>query len=268
MPFRFSLPGVCAVALGVASSTAGFAQTHKSFLTGTIDESRTVVISGNVRPEVNAANDRGARDASAPLTGMQLVLHRSPENQAAFEAYLAGLNNPKSANFHQFLTNAQIGAKFGPTANDLTRVSQWLTDKGFVVHPASPDGSTIEFDGNVGLVQKAFKTSIHNLSVSGAAHFANTADPQLPEALTSVVAGIASLNDFMPHVQSHRKTEPNAHIEGNDGSGFNYLAAADLATIYNFNPLFAQGITGKGITIALIEDTDQYSIADWQVFRK
>jgi subtilase family serine protease len=53
------------------------------------------------------------------------------------------------------------------------------------------------------------------------------------------------------------------------GSGFTaYLGAADLATIYNFNPAFKSGITGKGQTIVLIEDTDQYNAGDWLTFRK
>lgn len=268
MTHRFARPALCAMAVSLGFAATAAAQHHRSLLTGTLDENHTVVVPGNIRPEANAANDRGARAGSEPLNGLQLVLHRSPENQAAFEQYLADLNDPRSPNFHKFLTNAQVGSQFGPSADDLTRISQWLTDKGFVAHPASPDGTLIEFDGDVRGVERTFKTSIHNLSVNGEAHFANISDPELPEGLTPVVSGIASLNDFKPHTQAVRKTTPAARVQGNGGSGYNYLAAADLATIYNFNPLFAQGITGKGVTIALIEDTDQYSLADWQVFRK
>lgn len=269
MPRCISLSALFALALTAGLATASAQTSKHSFLTGTIDDTKTVTISGNVRPEMTAENDRGLRADSTPMTGLQLVLHRSPENQTAFTKYLAQLSDPASPNFHQWLTNAQIGSKFGPSANDISRVAQWLTDKGFVVHAPSPDGSILEFDGNAGLVRHVFHAPIHNLNVNGVTHFANGSDPELPEALTPVVSGIASLNDFMPHVQSHRKTAaPAAHVQGNGGNGYNYLAAADIATIYNFNPLFAQGITGKGVTIVLIEDTDQYSIGDWQIFRK
>lgn len=44
-----------------------------------------------------------------------------------------------------------------------------------------------------------------------------------------------------------------------DGSAYQSVVPADLANIYNFNPLFAAGITGKGETIATIEDSDVYS---------
>ncbi len=43
--------------------------------------------------------------------------------------------------------------------------------------------------------------------------------------------------------------------------------AADLATIYNLNPLFSDGISGQGQTIVVIEDTNVFSTADWTTFR-
>jgi subtilase family serine protease len=45
------------------------------------------------------------------------------------------------------------------------------------------------------------------------------------------------------------------------------LTPPDLATIYNFNPLFTAGTTGQGQTIYLIEDTNLYSNNDWTTFR-
>ena len=45
------------------------------------------------------------------------------------------------------------------------------------------------------------------------------------------------------------------------------MVPGDLATIYNLNPLFAKGITGKGQTIVVIEDTNVYSTSDWTTFR-
>jgi subtilase family serine protease len=51
------------------------------------------------------------------------------------------------------------------------------------------------------------------------------------------------------------------------GSPFQALSPADLATIYNLNPLFAAGTAGQGQTIAVLEDSDLYSTADWDTFR-
>ncbi len=45
------------------------------------------------------------------------------------------------------------------------------------------------------------------------------------------------------------------------------MTPADLATIYNFNPLFNAGMSGQNQTIYLIEDSDLYSTSDWTTFR-
>ena len=45
------------------------------------------------------------------------------------------------------------------------------------------------------------------------------------------------------------------------------MVPADLATIYNLNPLFSAGYSGQGQTIAVIEDTNVFSTSDWTTFR-
>src|SRR6266403_795705 len=52
------------------------------------------------------------------------------------------------------------------------------------------------------------------------------------------------------------------------GSANYAVVPADLAQIYNLNPLFGAGISGQGQTIALIEDTDVFSASDWSNFRQ
>ncbi len=262
----FRTPAFACACLALLSASLPAQQTRRNFITGNINDQQTVTLRGNVRPEATAENDRGVRDSGEAMSAT-LVLHRSAENEAAFKAYLDQLQDRTSGNFHKWLSNVEIGNRFGPSSQDVARVGEWLAEKGFAVHQVAPDGSTIEFDGTVGKIAEAFHTSIHNLSVRGESHYANVTDPQLPTALMPVVSGVASLNDFAPHPMSHRVI-PADTPNGIRSTGTNYLSAADLATIYNFNPLFRQGITGKGQTIVLIENTDQYSVGDWQAFRK
>jgi subtilase family serine protease len=125
-----------------------------------------------------------------------------------------------------------------------------------------PSGMTIDFSGTAGQVLAAFHTEIHYLQARGATHFANMSDPQIPAALASAVAGIVSLNDFMPRPVV-RKPKADYSV----GSGYYAVTPADLATIYNFNPLFIAGTSGQNQTIYLIEDSDLYSTADWTTFR-
>ena len=266
---RFPSTLVCAllaltVSLSLVASATG--QTQTARIVRPIDDAQRVILAGNTRSEAIAANDRGIADAATPLSALQLVLQRSPAAEKAFGQYIAGLHDPASPTFHQWLTNEKIGALFGPAPEDIDVVKDWLTSEGFKINSVSPDATVIEFSGTAGQVANAFHAPLHNLSVNGKAHLANYNDPEIPAALAPVVAGVAKLNDFMPHAQNVRR---NTGRKGVATGGFvAYLGAADLATIYNFNPLFKAGITGKGQTIVLIEDTNQYSAGDWATFRK
>jgi len=268
--FRFRVPSlvVCTLLASAISATAVAQSTSKvSLVRNRIDDTKTVTFRGNVRPEATAGNDRGAVDESMPLKEMRLLLARSPESQAAFDQYLQDLQNPKSANFHKWLTAVQIGQKFGPADEDIARLTEWMTGKGFTVSGVSPDGMLMTFDGTAGQVQKAFHEAIHNLSVNGTPHIANMSDPEIPEALAPVVAGVLPVNDFKPHAMSIKRAaavKPNVAVP----NGFNAIGAADLAAIYNFNPLFKAGITGKGQTIYVMEDSDVFSVDDFTLFRK
>jgi subtilase family serine protease len=251
------------------SATAIAQHTPKvALIRGQINDKKTFAFHGNVRPEVTAENDRGAVENSMQLNGLHLLLARSPESQAAFEQYLQDLQNPQSANFHKWLTAAQIGDMFGPSDEDVDRLTAWMTGKGFTVDGITPDGMVITFNGDAGQMAKAFHTSIHHLSVNGTSHIANITDPEIPEALAPVVAGILPVNDFKPRAMAVRRAASAVRPNIAAGGGYNLIGAADLATIYNFNPLFKAGITGKGQTIVVIEDTDLFTNDDFTLFRK
>lgn len=232
-----------------------------------IDENRLATLAGNVRPEATAANDLGAVADAMPLAHMQLLLQRAPEQERALASAIDALHDPKSPTYHRWLGAEQFGAQYGVASADVAAVTKWLSARGFKVHRVYANALTIDFSGTAGAVRQAFHTEIHRLSVKGERHFANMSDPQIPAALAPVVKGIVSLNDFRPRPMVKRAQKANFRREdAASGAGTN-LAPADLATIYNFNPVFAAGNTGQGQTIVVVEDTDVYSAQDWTTFR-
>jgi hypothetical protein len=199
---------------------------------------------------------------------LMLQLRRPAAQEQALQTLLDQLHDPNSPNYHHWLTANEIGAQFGPAASDTATVTNWLTQHGFTVDTVYPNGMAIEFSGTAGQIRSAFHTEIHNLSVNGTTHFSNTTDPQIPAALTPLVAGVTSMNDFRPHPQAVHKPQATGDFTQ---SGNYYVTPADLAKIYNFNQAFNGGITGKGQTIYLVEDSDIYTnggtVNDWATFR-
>ncbi|HTV33548.1 MAG TPA: S53 family peptidase [Methylocella sp.] len=177
------------------------------------------------------------------------------------------MHDPKAPEFHKWLSAQEFGARFGVATSDLETLQRWLAGHGFQVNYVYPSRMIIDFSGTAGLVKVAFHTKIHRLEVNGVAHIANASDPSIPAALRPMVAGVISLTDF----RGHPKHKPRSKYTGTtECNGPCYIVTqSDLAIIYNFNQLFeaAVPITGKGQTIAVVEDSDLYDNKDWTDFR-
>jgi hypothetical protein len=160
-----------------------------SVIVHSIDETNLVEQKGNTHPQARAEYDRGSVADSLPMQHMLLLLKRSPQQEAALNTLIDQLHDPKSANFHAWLTAEQLGREFGPAQRDIETVKDWLRTHGFQVHRVLPSGILIDFSGTAGQVRDTFHTEIHQYNVNGAQHIANASDPKLPAALTSVVQG-------------------------------------------------------------------------------
>ena len=264
-----------AIALSVSLGSLAGAQSRqfhsKPLITHRVENGDRVRLHGNVRPEATAANDLGVVSDSMPVRGMQIVLRRSDEQQAAADGLIRAQADPASPVYHHWLSNAEVAAQFGANPEDVAQVKSWLEGQGFTVTGTSLAEGVVQFDRTAGLVRIAFGTSLHSLMVNGQAHFANFSNPELPAALIAAVKGVASLHNFMPRpmLKPHAKAgATRAVANGISTDGYDYLSAGDVAKIYNFNPLFQSGVSGKGQTVVVIEDTNLYSANDWQVFRK
>ncbi len=224
-----------------------------------VDENKLVTLTGNTR---GVENDLGSVSDDLSLDHMMLQLKRSPAQEQAVANFIDDLHNPNSPNFHNWLSATDFGEKFGLAEADVQAVTGWLESRGFTVNSVYPNGMVIDFSGNAGQVRRAFHTSIHNVEVHGVRHIANVSDPAIPEALGPAVAGVVSMHDFRPRKMAHPK-----YTFTFEGQPLQAVVPNDLATIYDFNPLFAKGITGSGQTIAVVEDTNLYRSSDWTTFR-
>jgi subtilase family serine protease len=259
-----SLACALLLATGFALSAAAESAAPQARILGPINEASRVTLAGNTRSEANAANDLGQVEDSLPMEHMQLLLSRTPAQQAALDAYTASLSDKKSPNYHKWLTAQQIGAQYGVAQADIEQITAWLELHGFTVNSVYPNNMMIDFSGSAAQVREAFSSEIHHYEVNGVRHIANASDPKIPAALAPVVAGVVSLHDFMPHPLHKARPE---YTYTASGSTYYAVTPPDLATIYNLTPLFAAGYTGAGQTIVVIEDTNVYTTADWTTFR-
>ena len=214
------------------------------------DDADRVVLRGNVHPLVSAAADAGPADAEHPLSRMVLVLARRPGGDAALEAFLADQRDPSSPLYHRWLSPEEFGERFGINDGDLQRVIDWLQEEGFAVDEIARGRGWIDFSGTVGQVERAFGAPIREYEIDGERHRANAADPSIPRYLSGSVAGIVSLHDFRR--RSERAAVPTRAPEITSVLGAHSLGPADFARIYDLEPLYQQGIDGRGKRIGIV----------------
>ena len=280
---KSALFAVGAVALVVTFSRTAAAQEQRSLITQRIDDLKLTTLVGNTRPEATAQNDRGPVSSDLALDHLMLILKRPPAVEAQLEKFIDEQHNPKSPNYHHWLNSEQLGQQFGVARPDLEAITDWLQRWGFQVNLIYNNRVMIDFSGTAAQVEDAFHTEIHNYDVHGVEHFANVSDPRIPTALAPVVAGVVALNDFTGHAM-HTRILPthidpkSGHVDYTAGGGYP-LVPYDLETIYNIKPLYSAGISGQGMKIVVVEDTNLWNCnsgntvgpcsatSDWAVFR-
>jgi len=244
-----------------------------------VDNSPLVTLKGNVHPLAQARFDRGAVPDSFPAERLFLILQRSPEQETALRQFIQDAHRPDSPSFHKWLTPEQFGKLYGPEDSQVAAVAGWLLMQGFTITRVTKGKTAIEFSGTAGQLRKAFRTEIHTYLVNGVAHHANNLDPQIPAALAPLVAGLTSLNDFLPKSYAiflgNDLYNPKTHVwtpqwtwSGSSSPPALALAPADFAVQYNLNPLYSAGINGSGVTIGIIgaSDVDPAAIANSRSF--
>jgi subtilase family serine protease len=170
----------------------------------------------------------------------------------------------------------------------LTRLAPGSNRRGFTVNTVYNNKMLIDFSGDAGQIEAAFHTQIRNVQVGGENYVANSSDPQIPAALAGVVAGPLYLHNFRPQRMSHRvmaahvnpKTGALVDTQYTPGNGYLPLVPYDLETIYDISPLLKTGISGQGMNIVVVEDTNLWNCnstntvgpcsdtSDWTVFRQ
>ena len=177
---------------------------------GPLDPGQRVALQGNVHPFARAEFDRGAAPAGQRMDRMILVLRPDAQQQAALEALIEAQQDPESPYYHRWLTPDEFGRSFGVSDNDLRTVERWLQSHGLAVEEIPASRTSIVFSGTAAQVEAAFHTPIHNYFAGGQAHYANAADPEIPQALAAVIEGVVSLHDFRS-APAHWRRPPYGH---------------------------------------------------------
>ena len=212
-----------------------------------------VTLGGDLPPELAGLRPLGPVDPDAAMGRMLLALKPPPGAGARLERFLQDLQDPRSPRYHRWLTPDQFGARFGAAPRDLERVTAWLQGEGFTVDEVAPGRLAVTFSGTAATVERAFRTPIRTFRVDGRVRQGNLLAPSIPRDLEDVVAGVVSLND-LPRRPGNRGFRDPAAGAGGIPAG-HHLVPGDFAAIYHLDPLYQEGIDGRGVSVAVVART-------------
>ncbi|WP_194915783.1 cell wall-binding repeat-containing protein [Catenulispora rubra] len=206
-----SIPMATAViaALGMSTAHAQGNDTNN----GQTDSLGRVAIGGTQPAWATPATEKAAVPATQTISTRIFLAGQNADQLASMAQ---SISEPGSANYHKYLTPAQVKSEFGATADQVKTVTDWATGAGLKV--TSIGDGYVETSGPASTVQAAFGTTIANYAApDGQSHYAPSSAAMLPAHVASVISGISGLSDT-PTVNKPALATAPAAAKGAAGS--------------------------------------------------
>jgi subtilase family serine protease len=149
-------------------------------------------IAHNTPGFVKNAPDLGAVD---PSTVISVTAWLEVRNKDALDNLVKQQKTPGSAQYHAWITQEQFNSAYGPTANQVNAVENFLAAHNFTVLAVAENNMYVKVQGTVAEVEQTFHVQIHNFNVNGVTHRSNTADPSVDPA-GGLIAAVTGMDDL------------------------------------------------------------------------
>ena len=272
---RRATPVVAALAAGTTALTIGLA-TLPAHAAGS---GRHALVS-DTPSWANRGADRGTLPSTAAISA-QVVL--ASKNPAGLQQYAIAVSTPGNALYQHYLTAAQARARFGAASGAASSVASWLRSQGLTVTGTTLH--TVGFRGSVSSIDHAFGVTMHQFSVQGQTKRAPVGTLSVPTSLSSDVLAVMGLSTAPVAKPANVSAKPATHVAPTTTTTaaktnakafpcsdyFGQKMATKYPKAYGktqpfavcgYQPLQLQGayglsgsgFTGKGITVAVIDE--------------
>lgn len=208
----------------------------------------SVKLVGNEAVAASHGTLKGHKNAN-DVVSVTLTLNQ--HNAEQVDSFIADLYNPSSPNYKHYLTTEQFAAKFGATAADVQKVTDFATSNGLKVTNVASNNQAVTVSGTVAQLESAFGVTLNDYNnAQGETFFANSSTPAVPSAIAGVVNGVLGLDNEAKHHTHIKKPETQAPKVGSGPAGG--YTPTELRSAYDITPL-ASTYNGTGQNVALVE---------------
>jgi subtilase family serine protease len=206
------------------------------------------------------ANRRAAMmSAVGPQQRLKIEIQLPLRNQAELTQLLHDLYDPKSPNFHKYISVSAFTQRFGPTAADYNKVVAWAKAKGLSVTTTTSNRRLVAVEGSVDVVNRAFQVKVNNyrLPTEGRTFYSPDREPAAVGLTVPLLQITGMTNYVLPHPMLRHGAAANLTGSGPSGE---YLPSDMRAAYYGKGPL-----TGKGQSIGILS-FDGYLTSDVRLY--
>ena len=213
---------------------------------------------------------------------IDLAIGLGLRNQADLTTYVQQITQPQSSLYHHYLNASSFSTLYGPLPASETTVTNFLRTQGFMITKTYAHHMMIDVRGTVAQVEKTFQIHVNNYQTpNGQFFYSNDTAPSLPANIATLVSSVTGLDSSIQYSRSplqpgtasikmgaalQTSSAANAQTSqlcpqaGSPSYPTSYTPA-QIATAYNFTPLYNAGNLGEGQTIGLLE-LDGFSSSD------
>ncbi len=216
---------------------------------------------------------------SQPIT---LAIGLGLRNQADLTTYLQQITQPQSSLYHHYLNASSFATLYGPLPASENIVTTYLRTQGFTITKTYAHHMIIDVRGTVAQAEKTFQIHVNTYQAAdGHLFYSNDTAPTLPANIAALISSVSGLDSSIQYTRSPLKAG-TASIKMGTAPQIPKVAAANssqlcpqpgspsyptsytptqIATAYNFTPLYNAGNLGEGQTVGLLE-LDGFSASD------
>lgn len=219
--------------------------------------------------------DAGTTDSSNLIT-TSIILNVT--DLQGLQNFVADTTTPGSRDYHHFLTVGQFVQRFAPSNHQIEQFVHYLESYGITVNKVYPDNLDITVTGTAAQLNAAFSTQLHDYTRNGQRFHRPAWKFVLPAEFAPLVLSVPGLSNqpgsFSPRMEHFGEgtvnETPAAVTWPQNGTATGVpqqYTVGDVANLYDVNPLYREGITGRGQTIGIMtlanfNESDAY--AYWQ----
>jgi len=122
------------------------------------------------------------------------VLTLQLRDRGALDQENADIYDPKSANFHHFLSSEEFEEKYAPTETTYAALKAFATRSGLTILSEQPGRTLLDVSGSVAIIRALFKTQMYWRETSdGVQYLSSDKEPSPPPELSSIGGNAALL---------------------------------------------------------------------------